>query len=65
VHLWKSGDASRLAGILGALALLAGCAGRHSEVRGRPPSGTILPAARLAAAPAGKTVTVRGTMVEK
>ena len=49
-----------------ALLLLAtGCGGSHAEVRGRPPTGPVLTVARLAAAPANGTVTVRGTMVEK
>jgi hypothetical protein len=45
--------------------LVAGCAGQRAEVRGRPPSGPATAVARLASAPADKTVTVRGTMVEK
>jgi hypothetical protein len=45
--------------------LLAGCAGRRAEVRGRPPSGPVTAVARLAAMPARGTATVRGTMVEK
>jgi len=47
------------------LMLVAGCAGQRSEVRGRPPSGPATAVARLASAPADKSVTVRGTMVEK
>jgi hypothetical protein len=51
--------------ILAAILLLIGCAGRHAEVRGRPPAGSPVAVARLAAAPAKDQVTVRGTMVEK
>jgi uncharacterized protein YdeI (BOF family) len=47
------------------LSLAAGCAGHQAEVRGQAPSGVPVPVARLASAPADKTVTVRGTMVEK
>ena len=45
--------------------LVAGCVAQRAEVRGRPPSDPATAVARLASAPAGKTVTVRGTMVEK
>jgi multidrug efflux pump subunit AcrA (membrane-fusion protein) len=48
-----------------ALLLLGGCAGHPAEVRGRPPSGTPVTVARLAAAPTNSSVTVRGTMAEK
>ena len=47
------------------LPLLSGCAGHPAEVRGQPPAGVVVSVARVAAAPANGTVTVRGTMVEK
>jgi len=67
VHLHPSRRLHEAALFLAALLLLllAGCAGRREEVRGRPPASAVTPVSRLAALPANGTVTVRGTMVEK
>jgi uncharacterized protein YdeI (BOF family) len=49
----------------GSLALLLGCSGPRSEIRGRAPAGAVSTAAVLRQAAAHAPVTVHGTMVEK
>jgi uncharacterized protein YdeI (BOF family) len=49
----------------GSLALVLGCGGPRSEIRGKTPAGTVSTAVVLRQAAARAPVTVHGTMVEK
>jgi hypothetical protein len=50
---------------LAGMAIVLGCGGPRSEIRGKAPAGAITTAATLRQAAPRATVTVRGTMVEK